>query len=162
MEPDVKIFTDGSMKDGKVGAAAVLLRRGQPDRTLKVCLGSDREHEVYEAEMVGLQLGLHLLATEGMVDEAGIYIDNQAVLMTLQAGRAKLLRHMFADMNTLLNRVYREHDQIRIDTRWIPGHEGVEGNEKADEAARDAGESGSSRAELLPTCLRRRIRTGVH
>lgn len=83
---DVMIFTDSSMKDGRVGVAAVLIRRGQPVRTLKVYLGSDREHEVYEAEILGIQLGLHLLATEEFVDEAAIFTDNQAVLKTIQSG----------------------------------------------------------------------------
>jgi ribonuclease HI len=154
MSPDIKIFTDGSMKDGNVGAAAVLIREGCADRTLKVYLGSDREHEVYEAEVIGLQLGLHLLAEECFIHSVAIYTDNQAVLRTIQSGKAKLIPYAFSNLNSLLNKVLKEHGGLRVDTRWIPGHEGVEGNEKADEAARDAGENGSSANDELPKHLK--------
>ncbi|KAF9521636.1 hypothetical protein CPB83DRAFT_735569, partial [Crepidotus variabilis] len=33
---------------------------------------------------------------------------------------------------------------------WTPGHEGLEGNKKADEEARKASEKGCSRTQLLP------------
>ncbi|QRW04674.1 Reverse transcriptase from transposon X-element protein [Ceratobasidium sp. AG-Ba] len=157
---DIKIFTDGSMKDGGVGAAAVLVREGAEDRTLKVYLGSDEEHEVYEAEIVGLQLGLRLLETERWpMEDAIIFMDNQAVLRTLLAGKTKQLSNMFADLSSILHRVTRKHGQVQIETRWIPGHEGVDGNEKADEAARDAGQGGRSLREALPEHLRVRVPT---
>ncbi|QRV81841.1 RNA-directed DNA polymerase from mobile element jockey [Ceratobasidium sp. AG-Ba] len=157
---DIKIFTDGSMKDGGVGAAAVLIREGAEDRTLKAYLGSDEEHEVYEAEIVGLQLGLHLLETESWpMEDVAIFMDNQAVLRTLMAGKTKQLSNMFADLNSILRRVFRKHGQLQIEARWIPGHEGVDGNEKADEAAREAGQGGRSASEALPENLRKRIPT---
>ncbi|QRV80550.1 Reverse transcriptase from transposon X-element protein [Ceratobasidium sp. AG-Ba] len=157
---DVKIYTDGSMKDGGVGAAAVLVRHGAEDRILKVYLGSDEEHEVYEAEIVGLQLGLRLLETERWpMEDAAIFMDNQAVLRTLMAGKTKQLLNMFADLSSILHRVTRKHDGVRIEARWIPGHEGVGGNEKADEAARAAGQGGRSEREALPEHLRERVPT---
>ncbi|QRV80136.1 Reverse transcriptase from transposon X-element protein [Ceratobasidium sp. AG-Ba] len=157
---DVKIFTDGSMKDGGVGAAAALVRHGAEDRTLKVYLGSDEEHEVYEAEIVGLQLGLRLLETERWpMEDAVVFMDNQAVLRTLMAGKTKQLSNMFADLSSILHRVTNKHGEIRIEARWIPGHEGVEGNERADEEARMAGQGGRSASEALPGHLRERVPT---
>jgi ribonuclease HI len=137
----------------------MLIREGKEDHTLKVYLGPDTEPEVYEAEVLGLQLGLHLLALEQFVSSMTFFIDNQAVLKTIQSGRAKLIPLTFVNLSTLLNRVLQEHKWIRIDTRWIPGHEGVDGNEKADEAAKDVGENGSSAPEDLPKHLRGRIPT---
>lgn len=60
----IKVYTDGSAINGKVGAAAILMRAGKEDRTLRLCLGTMEEHTVSEAESVGLILGLHLIDTE--------------------------------------------------------------------------------------------------
>ena len=64
---------------------------------------------------------------------------------------------MFADLNLLLGRVLRVHPGLHIDTRWVPGHENIKGNEKADQAAKEAGEGNESSHDLLPTHLRRPI-----
>jgi ribonuclease HI len=154
MSPNVKIFTDGSMKDGKVGTAAVLIREGCEERTLKVCLGLDKEHEVYEVEVIALQLGLQLLLEEPFAQSAAFCIDNQAVLRTIESGKAKLIPYALINLNTLLNKVLKEHRWIQLDTQWIPGHEGVDGSEKVDAAAREAGENGCSGEDDLPTHLR--------
>jgi hypothetical protein len=64
LEDIIQIFTDGSGHDGRIGAAAVLIREGQEPRTLKYHLGPDKIHTVYKAEVVGLTLAAKLLATE--------------------------------------------------------------------------------------------------
>jgi len=64
MEEEVQIYLDGSAINGKVGAAVVLIRPGQPECTLHYHLGPDSEHTVYEAKLVGILLGIHLVKTE--------------------------------------------------------------------------------------------------
>ena len=61
---EIKVYSDGSAHSGKVGAAAILRQEGKPDRTLKLHLGTTAQHTVYEAELVGMILGLHLIKTE--------------------------------------------------------------------------------------------------
>jgi len=60
----VQIFTDRSAINGKVGAAAVLIRRGNPPRVLHHSLGPEMEHTVHKVELVGILLGMHLISTE--------------------------------------------------------------------------------------------------
>jgi hypothetical protein len=60
----IQIFMDGSALEGKVGAAAVLMRKGRHTQTLRFHLGPESEHTVHEAELVGILLGLHILSTE--------------------------------------------------------------------------------------------------
>ena len=46
--PDIKVFTDGSGMNGKIGAAAVLYRNGRMKAKLCLQLGSEQQHMVYE------------------------------------------------------------------------------------------------------------------
>ena len=58
---EVKVYTDGSAQEGKVGAAAILIREGKPTRKLHYHLGTSTQHTVHEAELIGILLGLHLI-----------------------------------------------------------------------------------------------------
>ncbi|TFK25396.1 hypothetical protein FA15DRAFT_561605, partial [Coprinopsis marcescibilis] len=60
-EAEVRIYTDGSVIGGKVGAAAVLYRGFRPVRTARHHLGEDKNYSIYEAELVAQILGLRLL-----------------------------------------------------------------------------------------------------
>ena len=65
----IKAFTDGSIRNDEVEAAAVLCRKGKPVHTLrthKLHLGTASEHMVYEVELVDLLLGLLLIRTTGI------------------------------------------------------------------------------------------------
>ncbi|KAF8597945.1 hypothetical protein BDV93DRAFT_451977, partial [Ceratobasidium sp. AG-I] len=129
---------DGSMVNGKVGAAAVLIKQGAMDKTAKFHLGPDTEHEVYEAELIGLQLALHLLSQEREVRKVEIYVDNQAVVRTLLAKKTDNMTHMFIHLGKMLTTLKRRNKELELETRWIPGHVDVAGNEKADKAAKEA------------------------
>ena len=73
---------DGSALEDKVGALAVLIRKGRHTRTLHCHLRPGTEHTVHEAELVGILLGLHLLGTEKKTGgtQAMIGVDNQAAI----------------------------------------------------------------------------------
>jgi hypothetical protein len=79
--PDVKIFTDGSSMDNKIGAAAALYRNGRLKSTLRYKLGSQKHHTVYEGEGVGMLLGTKLMEREWGIRSANFYIDNRAVIL---------------------------------------------------------------------------------
>ena len=68
-----------------MGAAALLLREGKPDRKLHYHLGPSMQHTVHKAELVGLLLGLHLIKTDRRGKNSyAIGADNQAALSTLK------------------------------------------------------------------------------
>ena len=60
----VKVFTDGSGYEGRVGAAAVLYQDGAVRSRKRMRLGSIQHHTVYEGEGVGMILGLELIREE--------------------------------------------------------------------------------------------------
>ena len=48
-QDQIKVYSDGSAHEGKVGAAAILIQTGKPNRILHYHLGPDSEHTVAEA-----------------------------------------------------------------------------------------------------------------
>ncbi|EUC61565.1 reverse transcriptase from transposon X-element protein, putative [Rhizoctonia solani AG-3 Rhs1AP] len=153
----IKIFTDGSMMGGHVGAAAVLYRDGREVAAMKRYVGTDKEHEVYEAEVIGLLLGLELLAREQGVREAAFFIDNQAVLRTLQAGSTNNLGYLYEHLDEAIRMVRERNTGIKLEARWIPGHAGVVGNERVDDAAKQAADQTQPTDDLMPLSLRGKI-----
>ena len=82
----MQVYADGSAIEGKVGAAAILLREGRPTRALHFHLGPEGKHTVHEAELVGILLGLHLINTEkkgGTTFALGV--GNQAAIKAFQS-----------------------------------------------------------------------------
>ncbi|KAG1737355.1 ribonuclease H-like domain-containing protein, partial [Suillus occidentalis] len=133
---------DGSGHEGKIGAAAVLFQAGQRPRTLCYHLGSDKEHTVFEAEVVGLNLAAELLATEeDPVFPVSILVDNQATIQsgeTLHSRPGSYLTDLFCN---ILADIKKENRDFRVTVHWIPGHADVHGNEEADKHAKLAAES---------------------
>ncbi|KAF8550997.1 hypothetical protein OG21DRAFT_1478317 [Imleria badia] len=76
-----QVYTDGSGTDGKIGASAVLYAPGHNPRTLCYHLGTDREHTVYEVEVVGMTMVAHLILTERDPElPINIFVNNQAAI----------------------------------------------------------------------------------
>ena len=184
------VYTDGSGQDGKIGAAAVMMRNGRELKALRYHLGSETDHTVYEAEATAVVLALHMLSgMKERLKEVTIGTDNQAVLLGLSNQKSKPGHYLMDKIHDALEdfqvtqtrnrggRVegYRkglgrtELDdgskgwiEWRLDVKckvnfvWTPGHEDIEGNERADEAAKAAAEGRSSETKRLPPFLRRK------
>jgi ribonuclease HI/endonuclease/exonuclease/phosphatase family metal-dependent hydrolase len=153
----IQIYTDGSGIGGKVGAAAVLYRNGRKIRSVRYHLGSERDHTVPEAEAVAFILALELLGKEKRVRRASLAADNVGSIWRSTSSDAKPMQHiweMFHKRWVTLNKRFRT---LLLTIRWVPGHEGVPGNEEADRMAKRAAEEGSSNAARLPAVLRKAL-----
>jgi len=182
------IYTDGSGHEGKIGAAAIMMKHGGTHKTLKYHLGDKSEHTVYEAEAVAIILAIHMLTNiRTEIDFVTIGTDNQAVLLGMQNQRSKPGHHLMDRIHDSLEdfqvtqlrirgervKGYRKGQgrtrledgskgwkEWRLNVRcavkfvWTPGHEGIEGNERADKAAKDAATGESSDTKKLPAFLR--------
>ena len=152
----VKIYSDGSAQEGKVGAAAVLTRPGKPNRILHFHLGTESEHTVPEAELVGILLALHLIHSEKKNASFAIGADNQASLEAFQTNLRNpahnIAREILRQGNMLQKNTHGKNFSLTL--RWTAGHVGIPGNELADMEAKRAAGGLSSEQKSLPRFLR--------
>jgi ribonuclease HI/exonuclease III len=157
---EIQVFSDGSAHGGKVGAAAVLIRKNHPDRTLHLHLGRESEHTVHEAELVGLLLALHLIRTEKKNNTTCmVAVDNQATLKAFDSDLRKPGHHLAREALRIANQLKKRKNKrkYKLMLRWTAGHVGISGNEKADREAKKAASDFSSQAHLLPPYLRKSL-----
>ena len=156
----IKVYSDGSAHRGKVGTAAILRQEGSPDRFLTLHLGTTAQHTVYEAELVGMILGLHLIKTERRNTVRCILnVDNQAVLVAIKSKMSKSGQHLAANLHQIANKLHESkgNNRFRLTFCWTAGHVRIDGNEEADKLAKGAADGESSAKEALPVCLRKKI-----
>ena len=154
---NVKVYSDGSAHNGQVGAAAILIRPGKPKRTLYYHLGSTEEHTVYEAELVGLLLGLQLLKTEKIYGTSCVIgADNHAAIKAIQSELTHPGQYLAANFILTASQMRKKKNKkYTLALRWTAGHTGIEGNEDADAEAKKAAAGRTSDTNLLPPILRR-------
>jgi ribonuclease HI len=130
----MQFFTDGSGFNNGIGAAAysTLGYIARP-------VGSSDTHTVYAGELEGIDAALSLMIQNqhhSDVREATIYTDNQAAIRaTCHPQRSSgqyILRRIVRQLDLL--RDARSRWRVRL--QWVPGHEGVPGNEEADRLAK--------------------------
>ncbi|KAL7277809.1 hypothetical protein ACG7TL_002174 [Trametes sanguinea] len=155
----IRVYSDGSDVDGGVGAAAVLYREGRRGcKVLRYHLGSSADQSSYGAEVVGEILGAALIARERRdVQLASIALDSTSAI-TSTTSRTPRAGHYLTDWFIAeARRAKLKHEGMDLTVRWVAGHRGAEGNERADTEAKAAARGDSSEAHLLPACLRRAL-----
>jgi ribonuclease HI len=155
----IRVYSDGSAHDGKVGAAAILRREGKQDRILKLHLGTTEQHTVYEAELVGMIMGLYLIKTEKRSKvKCVLNVDNQAALVAIKTEMNRSGQHLAADLLQIAKQLVerRGNSRFKLTFRWSAGHIGIAGNEDADKQAKAAADGDSSEKAILPPCLRKK------
>ena len=153
--------TDSLIIDKKVGAAAVLTRPGKEHRTLHYHLGKSTEYTIFDAELAGLSMGIHLINTEKAArHRTTIGADNQAAINTVQ-NELSIPNHYLAkyilQTATQIEKT-RGNKNYLLTFRWTAGHIGIDGNKLVDDEAKKATKGQSSNPELLPRILRRKLK----
>jgi len=105
-ESDIKIYTDGSGQQGKIGAAAVLVYGLRPVKVARYHLGPETRHTVYEGECVGQILALRLLLQSSYsLNGTSVMIatDNQATILAHKSRKKRPGGHLIEEAERLLD-----------------------------------------------------------
>ncbi|KAE9384489.1 hypothetical protein BT96DRAFT_737539, partial [Gymnopus androsaceus JB14] len=101
--------------------------------------------------------GLELLRKEQSVSTVSLWIDNTATISVTGSTASGPGHYLMDHFHTLLAKVKQRHPDLEITVGWVPGHEGIEGNEAADEEAKEAALRGSNPTRLLPHTFRKSL-----
>ena len=129
---DCNVHTDGSKINDKVGSGVYIERKGVTLAESKVRIPDTST--VYQAEIQAIKEAARILAEIPDLTTIKIFVDSQAALRTLQSCfiKSKLALQMIQLLNTV------PHTSLVF--VWTKAHIGTEGNEKADQLAKDATE----------------------
>ena len=156
-----KFYGDGSGYEGGIGAAAVMWAQGRQAKALSVKLGSEAEHTVYEAEVVGVILALHIVKQTPSVAQVVVCVDNQAAIRAIQGLESSPGHYLLDEVHRLAEEIKQARPGVEMCIRWMPGHHGVLGNEAADVLAKEAAEGRGSPKDFLPALLRKPLPISV-
>ena len=161
-EADIRIYSDGSGKDGTVGAAAIMNFGFRETKVARFHLGSSRKHTVFEGECIGLLLGLDLLRSSGFNlngRDISLSIDSQAVIKRLRMRTHSVASYIVDEVHNLLYDLTSRFPRARLTVRWTPGHVGLAGNEEVDSEAKKAAEGSDNNRNCNFGILKRPLPT---
>ena len=97
-------------------------------------LGSPLSHTVYEAEITDMILSAHLLLQEKNLSTVRFVTDNQAALKAAFRAKPRTGDHLAKLLKQMLLQLRSKNKRMHLELTWVPGHEGIQGNELTDEA----------------------------
>ncbi|TLM34916.1 hypothetical protein FEC33_19080, partial [Acinetobacter baumannii] len=128
---DVRIFTDGSKIEGKVGAALSIWSREEESKALKLAL--PKFCTVYQAELLAI-----CKATKEILGHKastfGIFSDSMAALQTIKNPGCP--HPLAVEARDNLRSISLQNTVVTL--FWIKAHVGLDGNERADQLAKEA------------------------
>ena len=138
----VWVFTDGSVQGAFSGAAAIFEDPHGPfGRTsLRIPLGPLQSST--DAELAGIRGALSCLSRSRDWHRATIVTDSRAAIQMIQHTDWRRCRTSVHSIQQSSQALMAQGHQVHF--WWVPGHQGIAGNERADAAARAAMEESRS------------------
>ena len=67
-----------------------------------------------------------------------ISIDNQSAIQTIESPKHQSGQYIIKGILDIIDRTYAIKPDCNIHIEWVPGHEDIDGNQRADQAAKAA------------------------
>jgi ribonuclease HI len=133
--PGLVMFTDGSRLENGAAGYAVAWKNGQTWEGIKAHMGYNQE--AYDAECAALARALDTAVKSVPIpDHVTIFTDAQAAIRRMASDEPGPGQKYALEARAHIAVLRRAVPGITVEIRWCPAHEGVEGNEKADEWAK--------------------------
>jgi len=158
-QEDLRVYSDGSAIDGGVGGTAVLMRGEEVVREKRFHLGSDKEHAVYEGELIGMILAVELLREEGGKGTLALGVDNQAAITATGAFNSKPGHYLMDIFHDDLRKIIPAHDQRKLVIR--AGRQVIRASQatKQPTSKPNSQHEGTARKTLTRSCMMPRVCT---
>jgi ribonuclease HI len=136
IDDKIIVYTDGSQSEKGDNGAGLFLTNSSFSAQESMAWNLGQECEVYDAELFAIYKALEIGNQKSMVSTLDLWIfsDSQAALKGLQAGQNRANQGLYRKIYQISETIKKESIDIHI--VWVPGHMGVYGNERADEAAK--------------------------
>ncbi|KNZ76855.1 hypothetical protein J132_07041, partial [Termitomyces sp. J132] len=110
----VVVYCNGSGYENGIGASAVLYVRGVETQHLCYHLGSKSQHTVYEADIVGVLLALHMLIllTRNLPARAVIGSDSQAMIRATNNQRPHPSHYLLDHVHDAAELLHKKQDRL--------------------------------------------------
>jgi len=131
----VQVYADGSGIGGSIGAAVCCSEMGGEACTEEVLREGGQAHGL-QGRGDGAGIGSRVGQAETHMDAAEIGTDSQAALRATRNMRGAPGQHLLDKYQERLEAVQHRHGVDTVEIRWIPGHDSIAGNERADTEAK--------------------------
>ena len=133
-QTELQIWTDGSANSGtEDGGSGILIYKGSGEKRIRLPAG--KRTSSFHAELVALEGALRAVQ-EDEKRICTIFTDSQSAVKHLENGPEYARTETVVNVWRLMQRINESGKQVII--VWVPGHAGLEGNEKVDEIAKEA------------------------
>ena len=126
------IYTDGSGINEGIGAAMYCYTNQHVEQRY---LGKKSESMVYAGELEAIHMAV-VHAKDLMQKELRIFSDSQSAMKSLAKPKCQSGQAIIARILDEIDALYLTTSSYALQLEWVPGHVGIDGNEKADQAAK--------------------------
>ena len=139
----LEIYTDGSaVNSNRMGGAGAYIKRTKDNAEFELMAPAGELTCSYRAELVAIRIALekvYEMLRSDTIDKEGrivIFTDSKSAVERLSS-RSNQNDHMLREIWKLLEQV-ADNSELHVVFQWIPGHSGLEGNERVDSIAKRA------------------------